>query len=473
MVPVMKNTPSEQERIFREWMRNQLNDQGIRQYTDNAIIAYSYALRTACHKMVPPVAGNLFLLCDDEEFETVYAKIVAAADYEKVNRENGNGAFGVALQLYQIFLSQGYEGKAPDIKAAFYLQHPSESNANYNEDRGKDFNYTEVPMVPIQCIYYGAPGTGKSYKVRHILEAEYPDKTKRDLHCKRLIFHPTYRYEDFVGSIKPLISLDRPLDYVYSAGPFTSLLKEAFSHPEEKYYLVIEEINRGNAPAIFGDLFQLLDRRDDGKSEYAVQNVDVAAYFTRDPGLKRLFESGHIWLPANFNILATMNTADENIFVLDNAFKRRFKLEYVKIDFDNMPDSWTAEYDIFAGKLPLSALFAGTALEKYVRHLDAAGKLKRNWPTFARLVNYLIDLLNAEIIAKDRPELARIPENKKLGPFFVSDEELRHADKFINKVIFYLKQDVFSYSKDYMPDSYEDIYLKYVELGGDLFETLK
>jgi len=114
---------------------------------------------------------------------------------------------------------------------------------------------------------------------------------------------------------------------------------------------VIEEINRGNSPAIFGDLFQLLDRQENGKSEYAVQNVDVTAYFSKDPGLKRLFEEGKIWLPANFNILATMNTADENIFVLDSAFKRRFQLEYVRIDFDNMPAEWTKEYDIFSGKL--------------------------------------------------------------------------------------------------------------------------
>lgn len=469
----MGNTPSEQERVFREWMRNQLNENGIRRYTDNAIIAYCYALRTACHKMVPPVAGNLFSVGGSEEFKRISQEILAASDYEQVNRENGNGAFGVALKLYQVFLEKGTLANAPDIEAPFYLKYNTASKSGYNGDHSSEFNYVEVPMTPIQCIYYGAPGTGKSYKVSKILEKEYPDKQERDSHCKRLIFHPTYKYEDFVGSIKPLISLDKPLDYVYSAGPFTALLKEAFSNPSEKYYLVIEEINRGNSPAIFGDLFQLLDRQENGKSEYAVQNVDISAYFSRDPGLKRLFAEGKIWLPANFNILATMNTADENIFVLDSAFKRRFKLEYVKIDFDEMPEKWTREYDTFAGKLPLSVLFMGTPLEKYVQTLDRAGKLKRNWPTFARLVNNLIDLLNRERAALDKPELARIPENKKLGPFFVSDEELRHPENFINKVIFYLKQDVFTYSNHYMLDSYEDIYLKYMDKGADVFELLK
>ena len=225
----MNNTPSEQERIFREWMRRQMTENGMRRYTDNAIIAYSYALRTACHKMVPPVAGNMFAIGESEEFERIYARLLAAPDYNQVNQENGNGTFGVALKLYQVFLSKGMQGVAPDIEAPFYLKHQTASNTDYSEDRGVDFRYVEVPMKPVQCIYYGAPGTGKSYTVRQILETEYPDKQERDAHCKRLIFHPTYTYEDFVGSIKPLISLDKPLDYVYSAGPFTSLLKEAFS----------------------------------------------------------------------------------------------------------------------------------------------------------------------------------------------------------------------------------------------------
>lgn len=469
----MRNTPSEQERIFREWMRNQLNENGIRRYTDNAIIAYCYSLRTACHKMVPPVAGNLFTISDDSEFGVVYDKILAASDYEQVNRENGNGTFGVAMKLYRVFLTHGDLGNSTDMEAPYYLKNVSESRSNYSEDRGKEFNYTEVPMTPVQRIYYGAPGTGKSYKVQHILEQEYPDQKERDTHCRRLIFHPTYTYEDFVGSIKPLMSLDRPLDYIYSPGPFTALLKDAFNNPAERYYLVIEEINRGNSPAIFGDLFQLLDRQENGKSEYAVQNVDVTAYFSKDPGLKRLFEEGKIWLPANFNILATMNTADENIFVLDSAFKRRFQLEYVRIDFDDMPEAWTKEYELFAGRLPLSVLFMGTKLEKYVQTLERADKLKRNWPTFARLANYLIDMLNLERIAEGRSELARIPENKKLGPFFVKAEDLAKPEAFVNKVIFYLKQDVFTNSSHYMLQSYEDIYLKYMELDGDLFELLK
>lgn len=468
----MGNTPSEQERIFREWMRNQLNENGIRKYTDNVIISYCYTLRTACHKMVPPVAGNLFFFSENKDFQPVYRDILASKDYDQINRENGNGAFGTALKLYQVFLENGNQAQTPDVGASIYPSYTPSANSASGKFSSSDFNYQEVPMTPIQCIFYGAPGTGKSHRVRTILEKEYPDEQERDAHCKRLIFHPTYSYEDLVGSIKPLMSLDKPLDYIYSAGPFTALLKDAFSNPAEKYYLVIEEINRGNSPAIFGDLFQLLDRQDNGKSNYPVQNVDIAAYFSKDPGLKKLFTDDKIWLPANFNILATMNTADENIFVLDSAFKRRFKLEYVMIDFDVLPDKWTQEYDTFAGTVPLTTLFMGSPLEDYVQTLSREGKLKRNWPTFARLINHLIDKVNKAAVTMDRPELARIAENKKLGPFFVSADELIHPEEFLNKVIFYLKQDVFTYSDRYMVDSYEDIYLKYLNTNADLFELL-
>lgn len=468
----MTGPAADQEQAFREWMRGQLNDEGIRRYTDNAIIAYCYALRTACYKLSPHVAGNLFLFVNVLEFEETCKAIREAPNYEQVNKESGNGAFGAALELYQTFLRKENLSGTKNISAPFYLRSDFSGDI-YSDDRGIDFHYEEVPMKPLQRIYYGAPGTGKSYTVRRLVEAEYPDPAERDAHCKRLIFHPTYTYEDFVGTIKPLVTLDRPLDYVFSAGPLTVLLKEAFLHPAEKYYLIIEEINRGNAPAIFGDLFQLLDRTENGKSEYAVQNIDITGYFVRDPGLKKLFYEGRVWLPANFNILATMNTADENIFVLDSAFKRRFSLEYVRIQFDGMPSGLQREYSTFSGKVPLQQLFAGTSSEDYVQRLTREGKLMRNWPTFARLTNHIIDMLNRDVISHERPELARIPENKKLGPFFVTDTELSSRENFINKVIFYLKQDVFTYSEHYMKESYEDIYLKYMDGEEDLFELLR
>ena len=166
---------------------------------------------------------------------------------------------------------------------------------------------------------------------------------------------------------------------------------------------------------------------------------DITAFFSRDPGLKKLFMEGKVWFPANFNILATMNTADENIFVLDNAFKRRFALEYVRISFDDLPREWSHPYDTFAGRRPLTAIFQGTPLEDFVSQLYYEGHLSRDWPTFARLVNKLIDMVNrqqlqemAERSDTARRHLSRIPENKKLGPFFVSEAD-RSEERRVGK----------------------------------------
>ena len=468
----MANSPAEQERIFREWLRNQFDGNGIRKHTDNSIISYCYSLRTACHKLNPPIAGNLFAVSEKDEYVNIHRQIIQHPGFNQLNQESGNGALEIALRLYQHFLNQHEEAVSSASLGATMFLNGAASRAAYTDNRGLENSYREITMRPLQRIYYGAPGTGKSHTVSMFLESVYPNRVERDRHCKRLIFHPTYTYDDFVGCIKPLMSLDKPLDYIYCPGPFTTLLKEAFLHPTEKYYLVIEEINRGNSPAIFGDLFQLLDRTEEGKSAYSITNIDVTQFFSRDPGLKKLFTEGKIWLPANFNIISTMNTADENIFVLDSAFKRRFELVYVKIDFTNMPEVWRREYDIFKGPIPLMEMFRGTQAEPIVTQMAEEGELKRNWPTFARIVNYIIDRENLRITALDRPDISKIPENKKLGPFFISKEGLQESSTFVNKVVFYLKQDVFDYSKHYMLSSFEEIHSKYVDNKGDLFELL-
>jgi MoxR-like ATPase len=467
----MINYEAENEQLFRNWLRRQTNEDGSRRYTDNAVIAYSYALRTCCQQLKPHVADNIFRYKDLLSFEALLPNILDADNFDDVNKDSGHGTFFAAIQLYQAFLNGGTSSTAPEVYAPFYL--PKDvSDAEYNADRGAEFHYEEVPMTPIQKIYYGAPGTGKSYLVKSIVNKEYPDPEVRDAHIKRVIFHPTYSYEDFVGCIKPLISLDKPLDYIYAPGPFTMLLKSAFLNPAEKFYLIIEEINRGNSPAIFGDLFQLLDRQENGKSEYAIISSDITAYFSRDPGLQKLFCEGKVWLPSNFNIIATMNTADENIFVLDNAFKRRFSLEYVRINFDSLPSQWTDKYPTFTGTKPLTDLFKGSPVENYVLLLSSQRKLNRDWPTFAMLVNHIIDCVNMNRKKNDATHAVLIAENKKLAPFFVTEKDISDRNAFLNKVIFYLKQDVFGQSDHYMTGSYEEIYAKYADGKADIFELL-
>lgn len=116
---------------------------------------------------------------------------------------------------------------------------------------------------------------------------------------------------------------------------FTLALSEALQHEDKMYTLIIEELNRANAPAVFGDLFQLLDREDDGNSTYSVTNVEIANYLRSIEGIQNDQNDNEISIPFNLNIVATMNSADQGVFVMDSAFKRRWNFEYRPIDIQN------------------------------------------------------------------------------------------------------------------------------------------
>jgi len=168
-----------------------------------------------------------------------------------------------------------------------------------------------------------------------------------------------------------------------------------------------------------------------------------------------------------------MNTADQNVFVLDTAFTRRFERIYVKIDFNrlnNLEDEkkavYTGEIATFVGSKPLMEVFNETELGTSVAELDANGKLKRNWPTFAFLVNRLIDIIN------EHGGSDQISEDKKLGPFFVSENDLLTREAFLNKVVYYLKQDVFRYIEQYFDLSFQTIFDKFADESSDLFNLL-
>jgi len=358
-------------------------------------------------------------------------------------------------------------------KSRYQPQPITETPDEYIDDDGgveelQDFEYKEITMVPKQVIYYGAPGTGKSFEVDKQLIEKYPDEEVRDFHTARVVFHPDYTYSDFVGSIRPVKPEGKPLTYEFVEGPFSELLKKCFLHSEEEFYLVLEEINRGNAAAIFGDLFQLLDRDDkQGKSSYRINNKDIAGFLKKDKRLASLFVNDKVWLPSNFNIVCTMNTADQNVFVLDSAFKRRFSEEYTEIDFSKLTNELKEATAVFNGTTDLQQLFANTNLKNFVDKLAESGELNRDWPTFAKVVNYIIDDINEESGSE------QISEDKKLGPFFVSVKDLENRKNFINKVLHYLKQDVFKYVDFYFTESYQTIHSKYINETADIFNLLK
>ena len=139
---------------------------------------------------------------------------------------------------------------------------------------------------------------------------------------ERVTFHPDYSYANFVGTYKP-VPEGKDITYKYVPGPFMRILQKAIEKPSEPFLLVIEEINRANVAAVFGDVFQLLDRTEDYESEYPIDtSEDMKTYLNKDK----------IILPSSLFIWATMNSADQGVFPMDTAFKRRWDFKYFSIN---------------------------------------------------------------------------------------------------------------------------------------------
>ena len=255
-------------------------------------------------------------------------------------------------------------------------------------------------------LLYGVPGAGKSHEIK----TKYCSDEK---YMERVVFHPDYMYSDFVGQILPRVEKDEAgndrLKYIFTPGPFTKMLKKAENDPENYYYLVIEELNRGNAPAIFGEIFQLLDRKDEdefpaeevGESEYGISNYEVAKEVYKD-------EKHPIRIPSNMYILATMNTADQNVFTLDTAFQRRWNMRQIENNFEKSSHS----KDIIAGT-------------------------KVSWGAFATVINDMVIDINADMASS---------EDKRLGTYFAKKKELE-VSRFPEKVLKYLWDDAFKMDK--------------------------
>jgi MoxR-like ATPase len=256
-------------------------------------------------------------------------------------------------------------------------------------------------------ILYGVPGAGKSWAIKN----EYCDDNTR---MERLVFHPDYTYSDFVGQILPRVSDDGTVSYEFAPGPFTKLLRKAYTNPDKIFFLVIEEVNRGNAPAIFGDIFQLLDRDSEGNSEYEITNGDIARVVYCD-------ENHKVFIPSNMSILCTMNTSDQNVFTLDTAFQRRWNMRLIKNKFSDEPEE---------------KAFAETKI------LDTSV----TWNHFFTEINKIILSKNIRMTSS---------EDKRLGTHFINDEDLKYISgndkqnsKFSEKVLKYLWDDAFKFTKE-------------------------
>lgn len=281
----------------------------------------------------------------------------------------------------------------------------------------------------IQEIHFGAPGTGKSYSLSKIIGESYSDYEETDDNpfVFRTTVHNEYSYFDFIGSVMPTIGMDNKIEYKFNPGIFTQALNTALSKANFDIYLIIEEMSRGNIASIFGDIFQLLDRDSTGKSEYRINNELI--YDALSDEAKARMTKNKIFLPSNFHILGTVNTSDQNVNVIDTAFKRRFGFVYEQVNPKPMKIRQDDGSEIEATNEDGEIIY----LNSYTFHL---GEQSFEW-------NKLYKKLNDFIV--DRNSGLGLSEDKQLGQFFVKFHDGQDEVNFQsikNKVLHYLWEDV-------------------------------
>jgi len=326
-----------------------------------------------------------------------------------------------------------------DIKQAY----------NINPSFSKKTLSSNLKQLPRNKIIYGAPGTGKSFILREqALESGFIEEN-----IIRITFHPSYTYQIFVGSYKPtpvykrnakgddkfyasnkvdeaVDQMEPLIDYTFVPGPFINSLVNALRNPNEVFMLVIEEINRANVAAVFGDVFQLLDRNEIGDSEYDIEfNQDIRNYLT-----SQFLTGTKFKIPNNLFIWATMNSADQGVMPLDSAFKRRWSFDFLSIDAKQ--DDVKSRTFYFQKK-------------------------QYSWNKFRNDLNNNLKLLS-------------IPEDKLIGPFFLNQKELQEDSVIKNKLLLYLRDDVVRHNPEslFMKSTFSDI-VKAYDSSELVFQNLK
>ncbi len=343
------------------------------------------------------------------------------------------------MRLY--FPFKGYEGiiinklkKTEDVIYSFIASSiKGYLDRSFNADEAEEEKQNPKQLFEIEKdritggynkIVYGIPGCGKSHHVLYnIIEK---DVNKGSIF--RTTFYPDYTNSDFIGQLIPKLNNkdESAILYDIQSGPFTNALLEALLNPNKKIYLIIEEINRGNAAAVFGDIFQLLDRDQNGSSTYYIRNYIISAYLHKkiDDIYSVDYDLDDIQIPSNLILIGTMNTSDQNVFTLDTAFKRRWKMEYIKNDIEN--SSFAKEL------IPLSTI---------------------TWSDFVQKINNFILSDNGLDING---------EDKQIGAYFISSlewDEIKNSTPkegariFAEKILSYIWNDVAKINRDFWFDS--------------------
>lgn len=311
--------------------------------------------------------------------------------------------FGADVGRMLCISSDEFEGLAREVSNGFATQKAIVTN--FAKTREGDAvaettakpNPTENPGFNL--IIYGAPGTGKSYSV-----AEMVGKDERCVH--RTVFHPDIQNSDFFGCLKPRTDNNKHTYYAFAPGPFSKALSQAFKQPNQHHYLVIEELNRAPAASVFGELFQLLDRDDSGphrgRSTYSVEfpSPESERWFRDEQGL----DLDALRIPSNLSIIATMNSADQGVYPLDTAFRRRWEQRY----------------------LPLYSRAGPNGTIQYIG--ESGLEYSIEWSHFNRKLNEVL------------MEHLDITEDRLLGQWFVKESELGGGAPA--KVLLYLWDDL-------------------------------
>jgi hypothetical protein len=387
------------EEEFRIWLGNQYKSNTVNNYISGPKRLYKEWSR----KQSDTVHDSLWGIRDHELVDRILKDCEADTELNDYD-DNGTGRCGSnGLKQYKKFLEQsrGIDSVDPPIKESV--------------EGGKNI------------ILYGVPGSGKSYTIKRKigevlgyygkkLDDEYNDRLKNNS-IVRVVFHPDYTYSDFIGHILPNVNKDGKVTYEFRPGPFTRILEKAVEavekaveKPTEQFFLIIEEINRGNAAAIFGDLFQLLDRKDDGNSEYEVDNREIGKVVHKitDDNVN----VPKILIPKNLWLLATMNTSDQNVFPLDTAFQRRWEMELIRNNLKEQPEF----------------CIEGTNI---------------TWEKFANAVNNELE----------KPD-TMMNGDKRLGAWFIKpdidkdNKRFVSRERFANKVLKYLWDDAFEFNRE-------------------------
>ena len=369
------------EKDFKHWLQNTNSSMTGSNFKPRTVSNYYGGLRKLiknCSLEESTGINSIYDVTSYEDFIKIKQTITGNKKFKEENKK-GKNTMQSALNQYEKYLLE---------------------QANSLE---------ELNLFEYNRIFFGAPGTGKS----HTLNEEKDKLLEKGGSYERVTFHPDYSYSQFVGTYKPVIKEEKIL-YTYVPGPFLRMYVKAKESEKtgtpKPCLLIIEEINRANVSAVFGDIFQLLDRNDSNISKYPIHTTEDIKKYLADQLGGNIDEYSTIEIPNNMYIWATMNSADQGVYPMDTAFKRRWDFTYLSI---NEKEEGIKNYKI------------------------KVGENEYNWNDLRKAINHVL------------LEECKVNEDKLMGPYFISNDSLKKSivdsnelvKVFKNKVIMYLFDD--------------------------------